>query len=49
LPVSKTTHTVSLVLFLALPAMSDASIMELPSTEQTIRIDGVLDLSLIHI
>ncbi len=43
MPVSKTTHTVSLVLFLALPAMSDASIKELPSTEQTIRIDGVLD------
>jgi len=43
LPVSKTAQTASLVLFLALPALSNASINELPSTEQTIRIDGVLD------
>ena len=43
MPVSKTAHAVSLVLFLALPALSDDSIKELPSTQQEIRIDGVLD------
>jgi len=43
LPVSKTAHATSLLLLLALPALSDASINELPSTQQAIRIDGVLD------
>ena len=46
LPVSNTAQIVSLVLFLvlpALPALSDARIKQLPSTEQEIRIDGVLD------
>jgi hypothetical protein len=43
LPVSKIAYTANLVLFLALPALSAADFKELPSTEQEIRIDGVLD------
>ncbi len=43
MPVSKTAHAANLVLFLALPALSAADFKELPSTEQEIRIDGVLD------
>ncbi len=43
MPVSIAARTAGLILFLALPALSKASIYELPSTQQEIRIDGVLD------
>ena len=43
MPVSKAFPAVSLIFFLALPALSNASIGDLPSTEHAIRIDGVLD------
>ena len=43
MPASKTAQLACVFINLALPALSNASIGELPSTEHAVRIDGVLD------
>ncbi len=43
MPASKTAQIACVFIILALAALSDASIGERPSTEQAVRIDGVLD------